>query len=192
MNIRELHELVKTPIFTTQQVKSIFRKTNSSNVLVQLNRWSKNREIIRLKRGLYIFRDVKVEEYAIAQALYNPSYVSLESALNHQGVIPDIPDTLTSVCSTTPRTFITPLGKYSFSRIKPKLFFGYSIFSDPISGIPYNIASPAKALLDLIYVRNYRSIVDLRVDWAVVDKSELKKYSRLYPDWVQAIIKQYV
>jgi predicted transcriptional regulator of viral defense system len=192
MNIKDLHTLVKTPIFTTQQVKSIFRDVNSSNVLVQLNRWSKNNEIIRLKRGLYIFKDVKVEEYAIAQALYNPSYVSLESALNHQGIIPDIPETLTSVCSTTPRTFETPLGKYRFSRIQPKLFFGYTLISDSNSGLLYHIASPAKALLDLIYIRNYRSITDLRVDWTAISKTEIKKYSLLYPDWVQAIIKQYV
>lgn len=192
MNIRELPELVKTPIFTTQQVKSIFRNTSGTNVLVQLNRWSKNGEIIRLKRGLYIFKTAKVEEYAIAHALYNPSYVSLESALNHQGVIPDIPETLTSICSTTPRTFATPLGKYSFSRIQPKLFSGYSLISDPMSGMPYHVASPAKALLDLIYVRNYRSIMDLRVDWTAINKTEIKKYLLMYPDWVQSIIKQYV
>ena len=192
MNIRELHELVNTPLFTTQQVKSIFRNDSGSNILVQLKRWSKNNEIIRLKRGLYIFKDVKIEEYTIAHALYSPSYVSLESALNHQGVIPDIPELLTSVCPTTPRTFVTALGTYSYSRIQPKLFFGYTLISDAQSGLPYQIASPAKALLDLIYVRNYRSIVDLRIDWSAINKPEIRKYSLLYPGWVQSIIKQYV
>lgn len=192
MNIKELHQLVKTSIFTTQQVKSIFRDNKGSNILVQLGRWSVSKEIIRLKRGLYIFQDTKVDEYAIAHALYNPSYVSLESALNHQGVIPDIPGTLTSVCSTTPRVFKTPLGKFSFSRIQPKLFFGYTLINDSLSGLPYHIASPAKALLDLIYIRNIRSITDLRVDWSVISKGEIKKYASEYPSWVQSVIKPYV
>lgn len=192
MTIKELHNLVVTSIFNTTQVKSLFSGLSQSHILIQLNRWVKNGTIIRLRRGLYMFPDININEYAVASALYNPSYISLESALNHQGIIPDIPNTLTSVCTTTPRNFTTPMGKFAYSRIKTSLFFGYTLETDTQSKLPYSIAYPEKALLDLIYIRNYHKLTDLRVSWESLDMTRLKKYAKIYPRWVRQLVESYV
>ena len=50
------------------------------------------------------------------------SYVSLQSALEYHGLIPDHAP---SVTTGRPQTYSTPLGVFIFRHVKRELFFGY-------------------------------------------------------------------
>ena len=79
--------------------------------------------------------------------------VSLESALSHHGWIPEAVYTVTSTCTGESRTFQTPLGTFSFSRVPQNVFYAaVTRESDDATGDVALIATPVKALADYVYV----------------------------------------
>jgi predicted transcriptional regulator of viral defense system len=88
--------------------------------------------------------------YWIANKIYWPSYISLETAFSHYGWIPEAVFTLTSISTRKTQVFDTPFGQFRYASIKPSLFFGYQLLYHEGYGI--KIAEPEKALLDFLYL----------------------------------------
>jgi predicted transcriptional regulator of viral defense system len=77
--------------------------------------------------------------------------VSLQSALAYHGLIPEHVPTVTSVTTLRPGLRKTPLGDFEYRHVKRQYFFGYK----PVQVGERQaalIASPEKALLDLVYL----------------------------------------
>ena len=93
---------------------------NSLSLKVQISRWVKSGKLIQLKRGLYLladpYRKIKTPEFYIAGILKNPSYVSLEKALEYHGLIPEAVSVYTSVTTKRPALLRTPVGIYDYGR----------------------------------------------------------------------------
>lgn len=185
MTLNALRKAITTPCFFSYQLPRIFPTENPTSVRLQLSRWTRSASIIRLKRGTYIFPDRRVDELVLGSLLYQPSYVSLETALNLHGVIPDIPARITSVTSITTNVFVTARGTFSYSRIDKKLYFGFTKVTEKDSGLFYNLAEPEKALLDWIYVRKIHSLETDRVDVSALRKERLTLFGAYYPAWVR-------
>jgi len=124
-------------------------------VRLQLGRWTKNGLIYQLRRGLYAiaspYQKTKPHPFQIANSLKRASYVSAQSALAFYGMIPDIVNVTISFTSGRPEMIETPLGSFQFRHIKTHLLTGYHMTSLGDQGAL--IASPEKALLDLIYLQ---------------------------------------
>jgi predicted transcriptional regulator of viral defense system len=189
MRYDELLDQINTPVFHTHQIAKRFPHENSVALRFQLSRLAKRNKIIRLKRGLYLFKDRLVDELVLANSIYEPSYVSLEKALNIYGIIPDIPSEVTSITTTTSNLFVTPLGNFSYSCINTSLYFGYTQQLDHKSQLSYQIAEPEKALLDWIYIRKIKDINENRVDISQLNQGRLRQFAQIYPDWVSKSIK---
>ena len=105
--------------------------------------------LVRIKRGLYCLsprisgRDLDLR--VIANALYSPSYVSFETALSMYGLIPERVDETMSACAKRAKRYATPLGAFSYRTVPGNWF--------PIGIRTLNIASPEKALGDLLIAR---------------------------------------
>lgn len=135
-----------------------------------LYRWVKTGLLIRLKQGYYSFPEYIGKPgfaYYFANRIYRPSYISLHAALAFYGIIPEAVVQITSISSLKTIFFINPMGEYNYKSIKPELMFGYE--PKTISGEKtINIATPEKALLDLLYIypeyNSKREIEDLRLD----------------------------
>ncbi len=141
------------PVFETGLL--LAGDVNPTHVRRQLSRWVKAGRIYQLRRGLYAlappFQKVKPHPFVVANQLVRGSYVSLQSALAHTGLIPEYVPVVTSVTTSRPGRWNTSLGNYEFRHIKPDLLFGYQ--STDVGGNQYAfVASPEKALLDLIYL----------------------------------------
>ena len=148
MKYIELADKLINPVFSLQDLKVMGLKVYP----YQLSAWVKRGYIIKLKNGLYLLSGKKERtknEY-IAFNLYQPSYVSLESALFRYGLIPEMVYNTTSVTTKTTRTFANELGSFIFRHIKKELFFGYRKIDD--SGQVYLLAEPEKALIDYLYL----------------------------------------
>jgi len=121
----------------------------------QLSRWVKSGKLIQLRRGLYALAEPHQKNpphpFLVANRLKRASYVSLQSALEHHGLIPEYVPSITSVTTGRPEALSTALGLYIFKHIKKELFFGYQL-TDLGSGQSAFIASAEKALLDLLYL----------------------------------------
>lgn len=114
----------------------------------------------------------------------SPSYVSLQSALFHHGLIEQIPSVIYAVTLGRPRRVTTPLGTVSFHRVPPDLFEGFEITAENAK-----VATAEKALFDLLYLSPSRSRLFARLpeiqlprrfQWAVLRRyaGRVKSQSR--------------
>ena len=118
----------------------------------QLTRWVKKGYLLRLRNNVYVFaRDLdKLQGEEIAQLIYNPSYLSLESALSWYGFIPEIVYAYVSLTSKINRVFNNYFGRFIYRHIKKELFWGYKDISTQYGH--FLLAEPEKALLDFLYI----------------------------------------
>lgn len=131
-------------------------------IRVQLSRWQKAGKLVQLKRGIYLlseeYHKVNAYEPYLASILKIPSYISLEKALEYHGLIPEAVSVYTSVTTKRQGRFISGAGIFDYRHIKSSLFWGYeSITVNKQTGF---IASPEKALLDLVYLNNLKITLD--------------------------------
>jgi len=124
-------------------------------VRIQLSRWVKAGKIYQLRRGLYLiappYQRRQPHPFLVANHLQKASYVSLQSALSFYGLIPEVVNITTSVSTGRPERLDTPLGTFEFRHIKTELLFGYRMTE--LGEQSALIATPEKALLDLIYLQ---------------------------------------
>ncbi len=129
---------------------------NPADVRRQLSRWTRAGRLYRLRRGLYAlappFQKVKPHPFLVANRMARASYVSCQSALAHYGLIPEHVPVTTSVTTARPARWDTPLGVYEFRHVKTDLFHGYRLI-ELSPGQRAFVASPGKALLDLVYLQ---------------------------------------
>lgn len=157
-----------------------------SALRLQLSRWVKAGKLIQLTRGLYTlaepYRKRAPHPFVLANAMKKASYVSLQSALAYFGMIPEHVPTVTSVTTQRPARVETPLGRFLFRHIKKDWFSGYTQV-DLGSGQKAFVATPEKALLDLVYLTpgadNYEFLAELRVqNLAALDRDALVRLAR--------------
>ena len=134
--------------------------------------------IIRLKRGMYVVspqitqRAISTE--LIANHLYGPSYVSMESALRFHGLIPERVFNTTSMTIKRSRTFKNRFGQFDYIYC-PADYYPIGISQIIQDDYAFLVATPEKALCDLIaytpklQLRSVKSLLvfleeDIRLD----------------------------
>jgi len=77
--------------------------------------------LLQLRRGLYVVSDlispVASEPFLIANHLYGPSYVSVDTALHHWGLIPERVFEVTSVTPKSPKKIVSADRIYSYTHL---------------------------------------------------------------------------
>ena len=190
MNYRAFEKIFKR--FGTVSISQIrasgqvFDKNN-------LGRWEKQGLLIKLKNGCYAFADIadmRGFAYHTASKIYKPSYVSLHTALAFYGMIPESVSQITSVSSLKSSTFENKLGTFSYKKIKPSLMFGYNAMEN--DGFTFFLATPEKALLDLLYLYPFyntaEEIRNLRLDDYDLDWDRLDAFAKKFNK--QALLKR--
>lgn len=97
------------------------------------------------------YRKVEPHPFLLANAMKSASYVSLQSALAHYGMIPEYTPVTTSVTTGRPEDISTAAGTFYFSNIKKSWFSGYRQI-EVMPGQSAFLANPEKCLLDLVYL----------------------------------------
>lgn len=154
MKFDDLLDLVgNEPVFETGLLLS--GAVESNEIRGQVSRWVQGGRLIQLRRGLYAlappYRRAQIHPFLIANRIAPGSYVSLQAALAHFGLIPEQVAVVTSVGNVRPRQWQTPLGDFAVRHIKPDLLWGYELTSVNPPQQAF-LALPEKALLDLIYL----------------------------------------
>ena len=141
---------------------SLVKSDNSRYSLVK--RMLKAKKLIHVKRGLYGLTEsfgnrVGLHPFEIAQQIYTPSYISLESALSYHQLIPERVHAITSVCVRRSKSFDTPLGGFQYKHL-PSLNFYIETERMVTQSEQFIIAKPWKAILDYIYCykHNWKSL----------------------------------
>lgn len=141
-------------------------------------------EIIRVKKGMYVFGDEHRKSplcrEMLANLIYGPSAVSLETALSYYQMIPEIVRSITSVTTGRARRFETPLGLFTY-RPTPSLAPG--IDRIVLGDKAFLIALPERALADKIRddrngeIRNRRQMEEYLFENLRIDLDTLKELS---------------
>jgi hypothetical protein len=147
-------------VFTREQA-ALWVQSRGPRLDALLKRAVGSGEVWRIYRGLYCLADKdrrsKINPLELAQRIHGPSYISLETALSHHGWIPEGVQAITSVACGRARTFDTPVGLFTFTRVPQSNFLAGVRRVVEDGGDAYFLATPLKALADLIYAH--------RLDW---------------------------
>jgi len=154
MDFEEVLEIVaQEPVFESGLL--LAGQDDPGNIRRQLSRWVSAGKLYRMRRGLYAlappYQRLKPHPFVIANRIAPASYVSLQSAMAHYGLIPEHAPVVTSVTTGRPGQWDTPLGAFNYRHVSVKVFFGYRRLDLGLSQ-PAFVASAEKALLDLIYL----------------------------------------
>lgn len=187
MRFREFEAKIRAlPAFNLNDV----RKLDPGFHRQQLNYWHNQGTIKPLVAGYYILADRAIDEmllFMMANKIYDPSYVSLESALAYYEVIPETVLGVTSVSSRKTKEYESTWGIFSYRSIKPQYMIGYQVIEDG-SGIKFKIACLEKTILDYLYLHSeIQSIVDFEeLRWnrtqllGLLDHSIFTRYVKLF------------
>lgn len=141
--------LNKFEVFSMRDIENLIPQFNKKN----LNNWQKKGYVVKLRNSLYCFSDISLDQemlFNIANKIYKPSYISLESALWYYSYIPEAVFKVTSISTLKTNNFDNKFGDFIYKSIKKRAFFGYKIID--INGNRYKIAEPEKAIIDFLHI----------------------------------------
>jgi predicted transcriptional regulator of viral defense system len=178
---------------TSQDVATLFPGSRDKRYGL-VKRAIANGEIVHVRRGLYClspkYQKKSINSYALAQHIYGPSYISLESALSWHGWIPEAVYTISSASSGKSKEFKTPVGAFSYSRVPQKVFYSGVERVTGETGDVFLMATPLKALTDYVYVH--------KKDWSglkpVVEslRIEGEEFAAVTSEAIDTLVDNYV
>jgi len=137
----------KKTVFTFKDLILLWRKSDINFVKKKIHRYVKAGKINSIRKGIYS-KDKNYDKYELATKIYTPSYVSLETVLGAAGVTFQLYGQIFIVSYKT-KEIECDGQKYSYKKIKDTILTNQA-------GIEwrenYNIASPERAFLDVVYL----------------------------------------
>lgn len=160
------------PVFSKRDLE----KMNLKVFDWQLSSWQKKGYLKRICNNFYQFSEQEIPKEKIANTIYQPSYVSLESALYYYNLTEDVVFQITSVTTKKTREILSGKDIYIYQKIKARAFTGYHTIK--IENFDILIACPEKALTDFFYlnqkkIKTKNGFLELRFN-----EDEIKKF-----DW---------
>ena len=188
-----LEQLNSLPHFSKSTIYQLGSQLGLKNSTVNtyISRFLKRKDILPLRRGLYISADFFAKNksdisysFYLANIIRTPSYVSSWTALQYHNLTTEAIRSITSVTSKVTRGYEIKAGTFSYQSIKKELFSDYSLVKGKFD---FFVASPSKALCDLLYFRThqFRSIrfddvekivEELRIDISEMSEEERKSF----------------
>lgn len=171
-------------VISLHEIKKAFPDFDSKNLV----NWQQKGYLIKLRNKYYLFAASEISEetlFHIANKIYEPSYISLETALRYYGFIPEAVYSIQSVSTRKTNHFKSSVGLFHYQTLKKPLYFGYRLINQ--KNRVFRIAAREKAILDFFYlrhdIRDYESIEALR--WnketlKVIDEKLLQEYLTLF------------
>ena len=156
-DVIRLLSVKKFPVFSFEELSAFYPAQKPETLKKSLFRWKKRGWIKALRKGLYELTfpvDLKIPDLYLANRIYAPSYISLETALSQYALIPEVAMAVVSVTCRTTRRFQNHHGLFLYRTIQPKAFCGYYIENH--GGYDVFMAEPEKALVDYVHFQTLR------------------------------------
>lgn len=175
-------------VFSFEDLCVFYPEENRGNLRQYLSRWKKQGWLQPLKKGMYELtypQGCGVPDFYVANKMYAPSYISLETALSYYSIIPEVSMAVVSITSKATRRFKNFHGLFLYRSVRPESFRGYII--EKHNGFDVLIAEPEKALVDYLYFkairggtfdRNAERIDQKRV--RKLNRKKLESYAKVY------------
>ena len=140
--------MIKTTAMLLQEL------TAYANPAAKIRRMVQNGQLVPIIKGLYETNKTIPGHY-LSGVIYGPSYLSFEYALSWHDLIPEAVYTFTSAtCGKGRRKrYDTAFGTFSYRDV-PIAAFPYGTVLHKENGYGFILASPEKAICDLLYTRS--------------------------------------
>lgn len=170
-------------VFSPYDVERLF-KVSSIAVNFFVFRNTKKGLLVRLKKSqkgsLYCLADKQPSQYLMANRIYEPSYISFDTALSFYGIIPETIYTITSATTKATREFKISNNHFRYHKIKKSAYTGYR----PMKYLNETIlmAEPEKALVDYLYFVSLkkRQLSYERLNMKNIKKNKLMRMVKLF------------
>lgn len=163
--------------FTLNTLKSLLEIKRESTNFNILQRLVANGVLQKIERNKYLLPGAKINDFSLANFIYQPSYISFESALNFRGILSQFPYEVTSATGKKTAAKTIDGKTFSYIHLKKTLFWGYEKKND------FLIAFPEKALLDQLYLASKglkKANID-EYDLTLIDWRKLGEYLKKFP-----------
>lgn len=162
-------------LFTLSDFGCLLGIKNQNTLYKKVQRLKEKGIVKSLIKGRYLFVFKEPDEFTIANFLYQPSYVSLESALSFYGIITGFPQQITSLTTRKTKGFDIEGKEYQYTQITPDLFWGYEKKES------FLIADPEKSLLDYLYLafKGLRSSDLDEFDLSAIKRKKINHYFKM-------------
>ena len=188
-----LEQLKSLPHFSKNTLFQLGKQLGlkDSTVNTYISRFLRYKEIIPLKRGFYVSTDFFDKNrsdisysFYLANIIRTPSYVSSWAALQYYNLTTEAIRPITSVTLKVTREYQIKVGNFAYQSINKRFFSDFSLVKGKFD---FYIASPSKALFDLLYFRTSQlrkfsveevkaMIAELRIDIDEMSKEEQIKF----------------
>lgn len=132
-------------IFTLADLEKLLLIKNSASATVAAGRLIKHGILTRIAKGYFILAGHEPADFELANTLYPPSYISLESALNYYGILIQSPQQMTSVTAKRTKRLTAEGKAFSYAHLDRRYFTNYERVDN------FLIATPEKALVDTMF-----------------------------------------
>ena len=148
--MEKLKNIGITPVYYSVLESMLTEYASPRNKVASLE---KSGQLVRLKRGLYVvspkISGAVLSTELIANHIYGPSYVSMESALRFYGLIPESVYAVRSMTLKRSRDFENQIARFNYIYC-PDDYYSIGIRQVETKLCTFLIATPEKALCDLI------------------------------------------
>ncbi len=174
-------------LFTINDISGIYQISPQKTAQI-LSRAKRAGYLQSPAKGMYFIKDSSPHYFTIANKIYRPSYISLETALAYYKIIPETVYSITSITTRLPKTVNVLGAQFEFHKIKKELFFGYKTIA--FGTIQILLAEKEKALLDYLYfvARNAKRLNE-RIDISAINKN---KFESLKKQFLKRIFNKYI
>jgi len=173
-------------IFNTRDYAN-HQKLSMSAASKKLSRLKKNRLLTHVTKGLWAntghpyFHPASCVPYLLNN---ESGYVSFLTALHFHGLLSQIPKTIQVATTGHSRTLDSPVAYYEFIQIKPELMQEHLTWSE--THLPYLLATPEKALIDVLYIstrknRRFFRMPELTLTSDLINKGAFRKLFNQLP-----------
>lgn len=152
MNVTDIYHIHHGGIIRTRDLKAfaISHGLKWSSVLVSVSRWEKQGVLTRITRGTYLVSGIEVHAAVAACTIIPDSYISLEAAMAHHGMILDRTYRLDLACIRRVKGFRIQETDVVPHKIPERIYWGWTLQASVYGTI--RVAPPEKALFDRIYL----------------------------------------
>lgn len=173
-------------IFTSRDYAN-HQKLSMSAASKRLSRLKENNALVQITKGLWAntshpyFHPASCVPYLLNK---ESGYVSFLTALHYHGLISQIPKTIQVATTGHSRSLDSPVAYYEFIQIKPELMREHLTWSE--TQLPYMLATPEKALVDVLYIstrknRRFVRLPELTLTADLFDKHKFVKIINQLP-----------
>lgn len=203
MKYREIliEQLKPLPYFNKETVLQLSKQYNIKRATVDtyISRSLARKDILPLKRAVYVTADFYNKNkgeisysFFLANILRSPSYISSWTALQYYNLTTEAIYNITSVTEKVSRYYVTKVGNFTYQSMKKDIFSGFSLMKGKFD---FFIATPSKALFDLLYfkTKQFRGIKfkevekiieELRIDIDEMEESEKNKFYKIIKEYL--------